>query len=186
MTERQQLMHALLIIDVQNDYFPGGKFELVGAVQALEQVKTVLGRFREKGAPVIFVQHMNASPDAPFFIPNTFGAEIHPDIAPLSDEPVVVKHTPNSFFQTNLLELLRAKKVSELVVCGMMTHMCIDTTVRAAKDHGIPVTLLYDACATRDLTMMERLLPAAVVHDAYMAGLNGTFAEIKLASQLEA
>ena len=96
----------------------------------------------------------------------------------------MVKHTPNSFFKTNLLELLKSKGIDQLVVCGMMTHMCIDTTVRAAKDYGIPVTLLYDACATKDLTIMGNSIPAKVVHDAYMAGLNGMFAEVKLTAQI--
>lgn len=181
----EKLMQALLIIDVQNDYFPGGRFELAGAVEALERTRAVLDRFREKGLPVIFVQHINTRPDASFFLPDTVGAEIHPDIAPAGDEPIVVKHAPNSFFRTNLLELLQAREVNELVVCGMMTHMCIDTTVRAAKDYGIPVTLLYDACAARDLKIMEHSIPAQTVQDAYMAGLNGMFAEIKLAEQLE-
>lgn len=178
-------MQALLVIDVQNDYFPGGRSELVGAVSALEKAKTVLTRFREKKLPVIFVQHINTRPDATFFTPDTFGAEIHTDIKPLSNEPVIVKHAPNSFFQTNLLELLRDKGIRKLVVCGMMTHMCIDTTVRAAKDYGIPVTLLYDACATKNLSIMGKSIPAAEVHDAYMAGLNGMFAEIILAEQLD-
>ena len=149
------------------------------------KTRAVLDRFREKGLPVIFVQHINTRPDASFFLPDTVGAEIHPDIAPAGDEPIVVKHAPNSFFRTNLLELLQAREVNELVVCGMMTHMCIDTTVRAAKDYGIPVTLLYDACAARDLKIMEHSIPAQTVQDAYMAGLNGMFAEIKLAEQLE-
>lgn len=178
-------MQALLIIDVQNDYFPGGRFELAGAVEALERTGAVLRRFREKGLPVIFVRHINTRPGASFFLPDTSGAEIHPDIAPRGDEPVVVKHAPNSFFQTNLLEVLQAGKVSGLVVCGMMTHMCIDTTVRAAKDYGIPVTLLYDACAAGDLEIRGRSISAQMVHDAYMAGLDGMFAEIKLADQLE-
>lgn len=178
-------MRALLIIDVQNDYFPGGRCELVGSVQALERVRAVLNQFREKECPVIFVRHINTRPGAALFIPGTSGSEIHPDIAPMEGEPIVVKHAPNSFFQTNLQELLQAAGVSELVVCGMMTHMCIDTTVRAAKDYGIPVTLLYDACAARDLEIMGNCIPANTVHDAYMAGLNGMFADVKLAEQLE-
>lgn len=178
-------MQALLIIDVQNDYFPGGRSELVGTVNALEKIKIVLTRFRERKLPVLFIQHINTHPSAAFFIPDTLGAEIHSDIVPMPNEPVIVKHAPNSFFQTNLLERLRDKGISELVACGMMTHMCIDTTVRAAKDHGIPVTLLYDACATKDLSIMGTCIPAAEVHDAYMAGLNGMFAEVILTEQLE-
>lgn len=178
-------MQALLIIDVQNDYFPGGKSELVNPIEALNQTKTVLNRFRETQRPVIFVQHINNRPGATFFIPNTFGVEIHMDIAPLESEPVIVKHAPNSFYQTNLLEVLHAKNISELVVCGMMTHMCIDTTVRAAKDYGFPVTLLYNACATKDLIIMGNSIPAKIAHDAFMAGLNGMFAQVQLVEQLQ-
>lgn len=178
-------MQALVIIDVQNDYFPGGRSELVGAVEALDQIKAVLKQFREKKHPILFIKHSNTSPSATFFIPDTFGVEIHSDITPLADEPVVVKHAPNSFFQTNLLELLQDKGVGELVVCGMMTHMCIDTTVRAAKDYGFPVTLLYDACATKDLHFMGNCIPAGVVHDTYMVGLNGMFAEIRLTEEFQ-
>lgn len=178
-------MQALVIIDVQNDYFPGGRSELVGAVEALDRIKAVLKQFREKKHPIIFMKHINTSPSAAFFLPDTFGVEIHSDIAPLADEPVVEKHAPNSFFQTNLLELLQTKGVGELVVCGMMTHMCIDTTVRAAKDYDIPITLLYDACATKDLNIMGNCIPARVVHDTYMAGLNGMFAEIRLPEQIQ-
>lgn len=178
-------VQALLIIDVQNDYFPAGRSELVGAVEALGRIKTVLKQFREKKYPVIFIKHINTAPNASFFLPNTSGVEIHAEITPSLDETVVVKHAPNSFFQTTLLQLLRDKGIGELVVCGMMTHMCIDTTVRAAKDYGIPITLLYDACATKDLHIMGKCIPAEVVHDAYMAGLSGMFAEIKLTEQLQ-
>lgn len=178
-------MQALLIIDVQNDYFPGGKSELVNPLEALNQIKTVLNRFREAQRPVIFVQHINTRQGATFFIPNTIGVQIHKDIAPLESEPVIVKQTPNSFYQTNLLEVLHAKSISKLVVCGMMTHMCIDTTVRAVKDYGLSTTLLYDACATKDLTIMGNSIPANIVHDAYMAGLNGMFAQVQLVEQVQ-
>lgn len=75
--------------------------------------------------------------------------------------------------------------VDELVVCGMMTHMCIDTTVRAARDYPFPVTLLYDACATKELDIMGKTIPAETVHNAYMAGLNGTFARVLTTGELE-
>ena len=178
-------MRTLLIVDVQNDYFPGGSFELVGPLGALEKVKAALRWFRETKQPVIHVQHINTRPGAVFFLPDTPGAEIHKDLTPLDGEDVVVKHAPNSFYRTGLLELLRSKPTDGLVVCGMMTHMCIDTTVRAAKDYdGLPVTLLYDACATRDLSIMGNTVPAQTVHDAYMAGLDGTFAQVLPAKDL--
>lgn len=178
-------MKALLIIDVQNDYFPGGASELAGAFEALANIETVLSHYRLAELPVIHVQHINIKPGATFFLANTEGVNIHTNLTPLTNETVVVKHAPNSFFQTGLYELLQTKGIDELVICGMMTHMCIDTTVRAAKDFAIPITLLYDACATKDLCIMENMIPANSVHDAYMAGLNGMFANVICTSQLK-
>lgn len=171
-------MQALLIVDVQKDYFPGGKHELVGATEALTKIQTVLEQFRIIQQPIIFVQHINTSTEATFFLPNTNGIEIHRAITPLVGDPVVVKHAPNSFFQTELLELLQSKNIDELVICGMMTHMCIDTTVRAAKDYGYTLTLLADACATRDLLWEETIIPAKVVQQVYLASLDEGFAEV--------
>lgn len=177
-------MEALLIIDVQNDYFSGGKSELVGADRALEQTKKVLTLFRDKSYPVIHVQHINIRPGATFFLPDTLGCEIHADITPLDSEFLVIKQAPNSFYQTDLSEILQAKDIHKLVVCGMMTHMCVDTTVRAAKDYGLAINLLYDGCATKDLTLWDKHVPAHLVHDSYMAGLAGMFANIQMADEV--
>lgn len=177
-------MKTLLIIDAQNDYFPGGKSELAGPNDALENIKMVLGQFRAKGFPVIHVQHVNTRAGATFFLPETEGVKIHAELTPLPAEQVVIKHMPNSFFETDLQKILNDLGAKELVVCGMMTHMCIDTTVRAAKDMAFTTTLLYDACATKDLSIMGNTIPAQTVHDAYMAGLNGMFAEVVLTQQL--
>lgn len=171
-------MQALLIIDVQNDYFPGGKYELVGVTESLAKIQIVLEKFRTMKQPIIFVKHINTRVGAIFFLPNIDGVEIRKEIEPLAEEPVIVKHAPDSFYQTELLKLLQSKSIDELVICGMMTHMCIDTTVRAAKSHGYAVTVLADACATRDLTWEETTIPAKVVQQVYLASLNGSFAEI--------
>ncbi len=132
---------ALLIIDIQNDYFPGGAMELVSAPAAANQAAKLLATFREKARPVIHVQHIAARVGATFFLPNTPGAEIHESVRPGRGEPVFQKHFPNSFRDTRLLEYLRNRDISHLVICGMMTHMCIDTTTRAAADHGFVCSL---------------------------------------------
>ncbi len=111
-------------------------------------------------------------------MPGTEGVEIHPSVSPEPGEPVIVKHYPNGFHETNLYDLIKETGVTELVVAGMMTHMCIDTTVRAAKDYTIPVTLLHDACATRDLDFQGVTVPAAQVQAAYLASLSGMFAKV--------
>ncbi len=169
---------ALLIIDVQNDYFEGGRAELVNPLDVLANIEKALALFRAAGLPVIHVQHISTRPGATFFLPDTDGAAIHSRIAPRDGESVVVKHAPNSFYQTGLAELLKEKAVDELVVCGMMSHMCVDTTVRACKDLGLAVTLLHDACGTKDLVWNGAPIPARTVHAAFMASLSGMFASV--------
>lgn len=169
---------ALLIIDVQNDYFAGGRSELYNPGAALENIEKLLCRFRSENMPVIYVQHINVREGATFFLPGTNDVLIHETIAPQTGDHVVVKHTPNSLFETNLLNIMQMNAVHELVICGMMSHMCVDTTTRACRDFGIPVTLIDDACATKNLSWDGQIIPAAVVHRVFMAALNGMFATV--------
>ena len=91
---------------------------------------------------------------------------------------MIVKHYPNSFYETELQDKLREKEVADLVVCGMMTHMCVDTTVRAAKDYGYKVTLISDGCTTKELEWDGVNIPASTVQSVYLASLNQKFADI--------
>ena len=175
---------VLVIIDIQNDYFPGGAMELEGALAAGQAAAGVLARFRAASLPVVHVRHENLRPGATFFLPGTSGAEIHPSNAPLPGEPVVLKHFPSSFRDTGLLELLRGLSATRLTVCGMMTHMCVDTTVRAAFDLGFAVRLVADACATRELSFAGRSVAAADVQTAYLAALGAVFAQVAPAAEL--
>ena len=169
---------ALLLIDIQNDYFPGGAMPLVGADEAVRQAARLLAAFRAKGLPVIHMQHLSARPGATFFLPGTPGAEIHPQLQPLAGEALFQKHFPNSFRETGLLEHLKAQGISELLIVGMMTHMCIDTTTRAAFDLGLACSVAHDACATRALNLNGVEVAASQVQLAYMAALNGLFAKV--------
>lgn len=169
---------CLIIIDIQNDYFAGGTMELVGMPEAAANARLLLDAYRAAGLPVIHIQHLAARPGATFFIPGTPGAEINEIVAPIAPEPVVVKHFPNSFRETELLDLLKSLQATNLTICGAMSHMCVDTTVRVAFDLGFTCTLAADACATRDLTFEGRVIPAADVHAAYMAALSLPFARV--------
>lgn len=175
---------ALLLIDIQNDYFAGGTMTLVGAEQAAEHAARLLKHFRDRSLPVFHIQHIATRAGATFFLPGTPGAEIHASVKPTDAEAVTVKHFPNSFRETTLLEALRAAQVSKLVIAGMMTHMCVDTTVRAAADLGFGCTLAGDACATRDLVYAGERVDARQVQLAYLAGLNGAFAAVQPAAQI--
>lgn len=180
----QNKNQALLLIDIQNDYFEGGKYPLHNPGAALANAEKALAQFRAAGLPVIHVQHINTRPGATFFLPDTDGAKIHEKLTPQKDEFVVTKHAPNSFYQTNLAEILIHNNLTSLALCGMMSHMCIDTTVRAARDYGLDITLLADACATKDLVWDGETIPARTVHKAFMAALNGMFANVIRTNEL--
>jgi nicotinamidase-related amidase len=169
---------GLVIIDVQNDYFTGGRMELIGMEKAAENCRRILNSFREKEAPIFHIQHIAAREGATFFIPDTKGSEIHEGVKPKGNETVVVKHFPNSFRATSLDDLLQKARVKELVICGAMSHMCIDTTIRAAFDLGYTCSLISDACATKDLEFEGRIVKASVVQDAFMASLKALFARV--------
>jgi nicotinamidase-related amidase len=163
---------ALLLIDIQKDYFPGGKMELNGAEEAARQAAKILQCFRSRRLPIVHIAHEAARPGATFFLPGTEGREIHSLVHPRAGEPVVTKNFPNSFLGTPLLEILRQQAVSRLVIVGMMTHMCVDATARAAKDLGLHCTLVHDATATRDLAFTGNPVPAAQVQTAFIAALS--------------
>ena len=172
------MSQALLIVDIQNDYFPGGAMELAGSSGAGSQAAILLRAFRQKGLPVIHVQHVSTRPGAAFFLPGTTGVQINECVMPLPGEAVFQKNYPNSFRDTPLLEHLRSQRITELVIVGMMTHMCIDTTVRAAFDLGFGCVLAREACATRALAFNGVTVPAEQIQAAFLAALNGVFAKV--------
>ena len=170
---------ALVLIDIQKDYFPGGRMELVGSVEAAGAAARLLAAFRKASWPVFHVQHIAAQPAATFFVPGTAGLDIHPSVTPLPDEPVIIKHYPNSFRETDLLERLQNVKVDSILFCGMMTSMCVDATVRAAFDLGFTCTIAQDACAAPDLAFNGETIPARYVHGAFLAAMGAVYAKIR-------
>jgi len=162
---------ALLIIDIQKDYFPGGKYPLVNPLEAAKKAYMILQCFRESDNPHVHIQHISLEPDATFFVSGDRGTDIHDSVAHFEGEPIVYKHEPNSFLNTNLLELLKSWEIERVVITGMMTHMCVDATARAASDLGFQVIVAEDACATRDLKYGETTIPADLVHKSFLAAL---------------
>ena len=170
---------ALIVVDIQNDYFPNGKMELVNPDKAAANAAKVIEWFRQNNKDNIFhVQHIAADPALGFFLPDTEGAKIHETVQPLEDENIIVKNFPNSFLKTDLESKLKEKGVTKVVVVGMMTHMCIDATVRAAVDLGYETTLIEDACATRELAYQDKTVSAEQVHYAFVSALDGMYAEV--------
>ena len=168
---------ALIVVDIQNDYFPGGKWPLVGADAAADNAVKVIEAARDAGDMIVFIRHESGA-DAPFFTPGSDGAKLHPKVLNLENEPVVLKHFPNSFRETGLQALLEDKGIEDLVIIGSMSHMCIDATTRAAADLGYKVKVIHDACASRDLEFEDSVVPAAHVHAAFMSALSFAYAEV--------
>jgi nicotinamidase-related amidase len=162
---------AIIVVDIQNEYFNAGKLPLTGIELAAHNAARVIAAARRRDAPVIHIRHEFPGADAPFFAANSPGAEIHSSVEPLSGEPVIVKHYANAFRDTALKQILDDAGIEEVVIIGAMSHNCVDATARAAFDFGFATTVLHDACATLDLTINDITVPAAQVHAAFMAAL---------------
>jgi nicotinamidase-related amidase len=169
---------CLVLVDLQNDYFPGAKMALVGIEDVAENARILLTEFRKTKSHIIHIQHISISPNAFFFLPGTDGAKINDKVTPQEGEAVVVKNYPNSFRDTPLLEILRNAHIDDLVICGAMSHMCIDATTRAAFDLGFNCVVAEDACATMDLVFNNKIIQASEVHASFMAALSFPYAKV--------
>ncbi|MEG1020675.1 MAG: cysteine hydrolase family protein [Myroides sp.] len=169
---------ALIIIDIQNDYFENGALPLVNPIQASINASKVLEHFRANNLPIAHIQHVSPN-GAPFMALGTNGVEIHENVKPLNGEKVFQKNYPNSFRGTGLLDYLKENEVTEVVITGMMTHMCVDATTRAAFDFEYKCIVIDDACASRDLEINGKTVKAQDVHNAFLAALAFFYAEIK-------
>lgn len=175
---------ALILVDIQNDYFTGGKMELSGMAAASRKAGELLAFFRKNQWPTFHIRHLAAGEGATFFLPGTDGAELHESIKPMTGETVIEKHFPNSFRETELLARLEQSGVQKLVICGAMSHMCIDATTRAAADLGFECVVAHDACATRELGFGSGSIPPEHVHGAFMAALGAGYAKVLKSKQI--
>jgi len=140
---------ALVVIDIQNDYFAEGAFPLWNAEPTLAGALAAIRQARAQEMPVIFVQHL-ARAAAPFFNPGTWGAQLHEAVQrEVGDSPVITKHHADAFHETALHETMQQLGVSELLLCGMMTQNCVThTALSRSADLYAKVTVLTDACTT--------------------------------------
>lgn len=175
---RENIMtKAVIVIDLQNDYFPGGKLPLTGIEPAAENALAVIADARRTSVPVFHVRH-EAGADAPFFVAGSHGAQIRDALMPQDGEVVIVKQHVNAFRDTSLQQQLQQRGVTQVAIVGAMSHMCVDACVRAAADMGYTVTVLHDACATMDLQFAGTSVPAAHVHAAMMAAFQFGYAAV--------
>ncbi|KZK98192.1 MULTISPECIES: cysteine hydrolase family protein [unclassified Pseudovibrio] len=169
---------ALIIIDCQNDFFPGGKCELEGQVESVANIQRLLTVARKNNDLIVHIQHLFKDKYAPFLAEGTIGAELHDSCKPIEGEHVVVKYKANSYLNTNLRQILEDAGIEEIVICGGMSHLCIDAAARATVDLGYPITVIYDACATCDLEFEGEVVPAKYVQGAIMAALSFFYGKV--------
>ncbi len=164
---------ALLLVDIQQFYFPGGSYPLVQPEKASARAAVLLRYFRKNHALVVHIKHAARRDTL-----------IHPDVAPLPGEKVITKHFANSFRQTDLLPWLRTHHIGKVVICGMMTHMCVEATSRAASDLGFQVTLISDACATRDIIYQGDTVNAHDVQISTLGSIDRYYGKVMTVNEL--
>jgi len=169
---------ALVLVDIQNDYFENGRWPVNKMHEVSENAARLLEHARKNGHSVIHIRHEILSEDPPFFKPGTSGAEIHKSVSPRAGEPVILKHRPNSFQNTGLRKHLDDSGTSNVVVCGAMSQMCIDSTARAAADYGYAVTVVENACGAKEQVFDGQEVGAPQVHAAFMAPLAMSYARV--------
>jgi nicotinamidase-related amidase len=175
---------AIIVVDLQTEYLSSGKLPLVGIDNAVSNAARIIDSARTRGDLLIHVRHESPTADAPFFAAGSENVEIIAAVSPLDGEKVIVKQYPNAFRNTGLKAMLDDNGVEEVVVIGAMSHMCIDATSRAAADFGYAVTVVHNACATRDIEFGGKTVQAADVHAAYMSALGWGYGQVVSVEEL--
>jgi nicotinamidase-related amidase len=175
---------ALVVIDIQREYFEGGKLYLPDGQPALMRAKKLVAFADAQRIPVFHVQHVGPA-GGPLFARDGAGVEFHHEIMPAPHHRVVQKTSPSSFVGTDLDELLKARGIQTLLICGLMTHMCVSTTARDARPRGYRAIVAGDACATRDIDGWDGGVVAhAALHRAALTAVSDSFAEVMSTEQV--
>jgi nicotinamidase-related amidase len=168
---------ALLVIDVQNEYFAGGALPITHPVGHLEQILQVMDRAATQ-VPTVVIQHHFPQPDKPFFQKGTPGWELHPAIAARPRDLLLEKTMPGSFTGTDLEAWLREQGVTTLAIAGYMSHMCCDTTARQAVHRGFEVEFLRDATGTLPLSNSAGEVTAEELHRSVLCAQQMLLSEV--------
>jgi nicotinamidase-related amidase len=171
---------VLLLIDVQREYFDeGSSLRIPDGPTVLDQLGVLLDAARASGVPVVHVRHEEA-PGNGVFEPGSENIAIMDRVAPAGDEPVVLKHLPGAFDETELAGILANLGARTVVIGGFMTHMCCDTTAREAAARGYAVAFLADGTATRDLEAPGgRIISHRDVHETTLAAQADGFSAVQ-------
>ncbi|KAF1797166.1 Isochorismatase-like protein [Mucor lusitanicus] len=172
---------ALIVVDVQNDYFPDGKLPTCKPVETAEACAKLIEKFRQEGKEVVFIKHIvkeEQEKSFPFFIKGTHGVEIHDTVKPLPTEKVISKNEVSSFAGTSLKEYLTSKGVKKLVVVGMMIHNCVNATVYSGVEEGFRCIVVEEAVNTMDQPYDGELVKAQDIKKAFLVGIQFAFSKV--------
>jgi nicotinamidase-related amidase len=158
---------ALILIDIQQFYFVEGSSQLVQPEAASENAAIMLNEFRKNGNLIVHIQHASKN-----------DMDIHHNVIPLEGEKVITKQFVNSYRETELLDFLNQNKIEKVIICGMMTHVCVEGASRASADYGFEVVVIGDACATRDVDHNGRKVKAADVHASTLATIDTYYGKV--------
>jgi len=177
---------ALILIDIQVDYFTEGKLPIPDGQRVLQNASKLLDWADKNHIAVVHIQQLSKNPAAPIFAINSPGAEIHPSVAPRAGHTVITKGLPSSFCGTELGAWLKERGIDTLVIAGLMTHMCVDSTTREALHLGYRVVLASDACASRDLPAHDGdgVISHEVVHLVALSALADRFADVMTSDEV--
>ncbi len=175
------MSEALIIVDVQNDYFPGENLPTCSPVETAEACAKLIKKFRDENKEVVFVAHHikdEVKKDFPALIAGTRGAEIHDIVKPLPNEKIIIKQEVSSFVGTNLKEYLNSKGIKNLIVVGMMIHNCVNATVYSAVDEGFSTIVVEEAVNSIDQKLHDKVVPAPQIKESFLAGIQFGFSKV--------
>lgn len=175
------MTEALIVVDVQNDYFPDGNLPTCNPIRTAEACAKLIKKFRNEKKEVVYIKHIvkeEQSKDYPFFVKDTWGVEINDIVKPLPNEKVITKSEVSSFVRTELKDYLLSKNIKKLIVVGMMIHNCVNATVYSGVDEGFDCIVVEEAVNTMDQKLHDKVVKAEQIKESFLAGIQFVYSKV--------
>jgi nicotinamidase-related amidase len=172
------MKRALLVIDVQNEYFPGGALPIIHPQNHLENILETMDAAKRDEVTTIVVRHHQPDPNSPLFCKGSKNWELHPEVASRHHDLLLDKQLPGSFTNTGLEMFLRERGIDTVSIAGYMTQICCDTTAREAMHRGFTVEFLSDATGTLDVENSAGSVKADDLHKAILVAQQMFISEV--------
>lgn len=167
----------VLLIDTQYQYFSGDLNLGQRGKEAVNNTMKFIDFARKNGVNIFHITHIGGEKSS-LFNPHSHEVKIINELTPLQDEAVIEKSIPNSFYKTNLFDLLQLTGKRQLIIMGFASHMCVTASTIAVFELGFDNFVLTDCCATRDLPFFNEIINSELVHKSSMALLGDRYATL--------